>query len=170
MLIMPLAVARAGDLPTKTEALALAFPGATTERTEVFLSPEQVKQVQALARVEVRSKLVVVYTAKKAGARLGVALFDTHTVRTAPETAMVAISPEGKVLRVEVVQFNEPAEYTAPARWVSQFDGKQLGEGLSLKADIKPLSGASLTAQSLVDATRRALALFDVLHLAGDAK
>ncbi len=30
------------------------------------------------------------------------ALFDTHTVRTAPETAMGAISPDGKVLRVEV--------------------------------------------------------------------
>lgn len=157
--------AASAQLPTKTEAMALAFPGAAVERHEYFLTAEQLEQVKAAAQVEVKSKIVVAYTARKDGKRLGLALFDTHVVRTAPETAMVAIGPDGKVLRVEVVQFHEPAEYGAPEKWVAQLTGKSLGPELSLRADVKPLSGASLTAQSLVDATRRALALAQVLHL-----
>lgn len=153
------------ELPTKTEAMALAFPGATVERHEYFLTPEQTEQVKAASQVEVKSKIVVAYTARKDGKLLGLALFDTHVVRTAPETAMVAISPDGRVLRVEVVQFREPAEYVAPERWMEQLAGKSLGPALELRADVKPLSGASLTAQSLVDATRRSLALVQVLHL-----
>jgi hypothetical protein len=107
---------------------------------------------------------VVAYEARLGEALQGVALFDTHVVRTQPETAMVAISPSGAILRVEVVQFREPQEYAAPGRWTHQLVGQALGPGLSLKADVKPLGGASLTAQSLVDASRRALALFQVLY------
>jgi len=85
-------------------------------------------------------------------------------VRTQPETVMVAISPKGVILRIEVVQFREPQEYAAPERWTQQLVGQTLGPQLSLKADIKPLSGASLTAQAMVDASRRALAHFQVLY------
>lgn len=153
----------AAELPTQAQAMALAFPGADVTRREHFLTPEQVEEARRRSGAEVRSKYVVMYEATKAGALLGVALFDTHVVRTAPETVMVAIAPNGVVLRAEVVQFREPAEYAAPARWTAQLHGQSLGPRLSLKGDIRPLSGASLTAQSLVDATRRALALFQVL-------
>ena len=94
---------------------------------------------------------------------VGVAFFDTHVVRTQQETAMVAISPKGAILRVEVIRFQEPEEYAAPERWKDQLKGQTLSPKLSLKADIRPLSGASLTAQALVDASRRALAEFEVL-------
>ena len=92
------------------------------------------------------------------------AFFDTHLVRTQPETVMVAISPKGVIRRTEVVQFREPQEYAAPERWTRQLVGQTLNPRLSLKADIKPLSGASLTAQAMVDASRRALAEFQVLY------
>ena len=120
--------------------------------------------MRALSGVEVRSKYVVAYEARSGQALSGVAFFDTHQVRTQPETAMVAIAPTGFVIRVEVVQFGEPQEYAAPERWIGQLSGQALSPRLSLKADVKPLSGASLTAQSLVDASRRALALFAVLY------
>lgn len=154
------------ELPTQAEAMALAFPGAEVTRREHFLTAAQLDEVRAEANAGVKSKYVVVYEARKDGTLAGFAVFDTHVVRTAPETAMVAISPDGTVLRVEVVQFREPAEYAAPARWVAQLVGLPLGPRLSLKGDVRPLSGASLTAQALVDASRRALALFRVLGFA----
>lgn len=156
--------AQAGEQPSQAEALALAFPGATLQRREHFLTDAQLEQARALCGVEVRARFVVAYEARLGEALQGVALFDTHVVRTQPETAMVAISPSGAILRVEVVQFREPQEYAAPERWTHQLVGQALGPGLSLKADVKPLGGASLTAQSLVDASRRALALFQVLY------
>ena len=155
------------DRPSQSAALALVFPGAELTRREVFLTDAQLEQARSVSNVEVKTKYVVVYEARKGTELLGVALFDTHVVRTAPETVMVAISPAGVVLRVEVVQFREPEDYAAPERWTRQLVGQTLTPKLSLKGDIKPLSGASLTAQSMVDASRRALGLFQVLHLAG---
>jgi len=156
--------ASAAEHLSQTEALALAFPGATLERKEYFLTEAQKEQIQKLAGVEVRSKYVVCYEARVDKELQGVAFFDTHVVRTQPETLMVAISPKGTILRIEVVQFREPQEYAAPDRWKQQLVGQTLGPKLSLKADIKPLSGASLTAQAMVDASRRALAHFQVLY------
>jgi hypothetical protein len=65
---------------------------------------------------------------------------------------------------VEVVQFHEPEEYAAPGAWTKQLQGKALSPALSLKAEIRPLSGASLTASALVEASRRCLALFSVVY------
>ena len=155
--------ATAADRLSQTEALALVFPGATFERKEHFLTEEQRKRIEDLAKVEMKSRYVVSYEARKGTELLGVAFFDTHVVRTQQETAMVAISPKGVVLRVEVIRFQEPEEYAAPERWRQQLQGQTLSPRLSLKADIRPLSGASLTAQALVDASRRALAEFEVL-------
>lgn len=149
---------------TQTEALALAFPGATLARKEHFLTDAQREQIQKLAQVELRSKYLVAYEARQEKELQGVAFFDTHLVRTQPETVMVAISPQGVIVRIEVVQFREPQEYAAPERWTKQLLGQTLTPHLSLKADVKPLSGASLTAQAMVDASRRALAEFQVLH------
>jgi hypothetical protein len=163
MLVLWVGSAAAAHL-SQAEALALAFPGAKIDRREHFLTEEQKAKVKELASTEVPSRYIVGYEARKDGQLLGVAFFDSHIVRTLPETAMVAISPKGVVLRVEVVQFHEPEEYAAPGAWTKQLEGKALTRRLSLKAEIRPLSGASLTASALVDASRRCLALFSVLY------
>ena len=106
----------------------------------------------------------MVYEAVKDGKVVGVGLFDTHLVRTLNETALVAVSPEGRILRVEVVAFREPAEYMAKPAWVVQLHGKALDHELKLDRAIRPLSGATLTAHALTDAARRSLALHQVLY------
>jgi hypothetical protein len=159
-LSMPLLAA----LPTTQEALALAFPGAQLARKEFVLSEAQAGRVKALAGVEVPGRWTVAYEARRNGTLVGVGFFDTHRVRTLNETLLVAISPEGRVLRVEAVAFREPAEYLAKEAWVRQFEGKALDPQLSLKGAIRPLSGATLTAHAMTDAARRCLALHQVLY------
>jgi electron transport complex protein RnfG len=149
---------------TKDEVLALAFPNAKVDRHEHFLTEAQQTKVKDLAGTELKTRFIVAYEARQEGNLVGVAFFDTHVVRTLPESAMVAVSAKGVILRVEVVQFREPDEYRAPASWTRQLEGKGLTPGLSLKAEIHPLSGASLTATALVDASRRVLALFELLY------
>jgi hypothetical protein len=163
--LMLLAASPAGAAGlTQPEAIALAFPGAKIERREHFLTEAQQAQVKTLAGTELKTRFVVGYEARREGELVGVAFFDTHVVRTLPETVMVAISSKGLVVRLEVVQFREPDEYRAPAAWTKQLEGKGLTPGFSLKAEIHPLSGASLTATALVDASRRVLALFQLLY------
>lgn len=159
-LSMPLLAA----LPTTQEALALAFPGAQLARKEFVLSEAQAGRVKGLAGVEVPGRWTVAYEARRNGILVGVGFFDTHRVRTLNETLLVAVSPEGRVLRVEAVAFREPAEYLAKEAWVKQFEGKALDPQLSLKGAIRPLSGATLTAHAMTDAARRCLALHQVLY------
>src|SRR5690348_6939292 len=126
LLLLGGSTASAADHLTQTEALALVFPGATLERKEHFLTEEQRQKIQDLSKVEMKSRYVVSYEARKGTELLGVAFFDTHVVRTQQETAMVAISPKGIILRVEVIRFLEPEEYAAPQRWRDQLKGQSL--------------------------------------------
>jgi hypothetical protein len=159
----PVLVAGA-NLPTTGEALALAFPGMKTQRREHYLTEAQVKRVKELSGVDLPGAWIITYEAVKDGKIAGVGFFDTHLVRTLNETALVAISAEGRVLRVEVVAFREPLEYMAKSAWVAQLQGKALDKDLKLNRAIRPLSGATLTANALTDASRRCLALWQVLY------
>lgn len=153
-----------GALPTTQEALALAFPGAQLTRREHVLTEAQTARVREAAKVDMPGQWVVVYEARRAGILVGVGYFDTHRVRTLNETLLVAVNQEGRILRVEAVAFREPEEYRAKEAWVKQFEGKRLDVQLSLRGEIRPLSGATLTAHAMTDAARRCLALHQVLY------
>lgn len=142
----------------------MAFPGAQIQRQEHFLSETQAQSAKALAGAELPGLWWVAYEARRESRLVGVAFFDTHRVRTLNETAMIVVNADGTLRRVEVVAFREPQEYLPKEAWIRQLDGKRLDENLSLKRAIRPLSGATLTANVLVDASRRGLALYQVIY------
>lgn len=155
-------------LPTQQQALQLAFPGCAFTRKEFFLTDAQAAQVKTLSKTDLPGLWFVGYEAWKGGQLQGVGFFDTHRVRTENETALVAVGGDGHLRRVETVVFREPQDYAPKQAWVDQFQGKALDDGLSLKRDIRPLAGATLTANALTDASRRGLALWQVFY--GGAK
>lgn len=145
------------------EALSVAFPDCEVERQTVFLTPEQRVAAQKLAGSEIVSGLVHPYVATCGGQRSGTAYFDTHRVRTLPETIMVVVAPEGTVVRVEVLSFREPEDYIPRRNWYGQFDDRRLDRDLSLKRSIQGVTGATLTARATTVAVRRVLALHQVI-------
>ena len=149
---------------TQEEALRLAFPGATIERRTAFLTAEEQKEVAALSGGPPPSALAVTYVAMKDGHLVGTAYFDTHVVRTQPETLMVAVTPSGTVARIEILSFSEPEDYLPREHWYAQFPGRALDDELSVKRGIRPVSGATLTARATTEAARRVLALHRVLQ------
>lgn len=146
------------------EALKLAFPQCKVERKTAYLTPEQVKRARELSGVEVPSALVTYHVATRGGQPAGTAYFDTHRVRTLPETLMVVVDPQGKVSRIEVISFREPEEYLPRGAWYEQFKGRGLDRELQLKQAIRPVTGATLTARATTDAVRRVLALHKILR------
>lgn len=158
---------------TTDEALALAFPGCEVERRTVYLTEAKLAEARRLAGVEVPGAVVHPYVARcdaggagAAGGRGdpgGTAYFDTHRVRTLPETLMVVVDPRGAVRRIEVLAFREPEEYLPRGAWYRQFLGHRLDDGLALKRDIQGVAGATLTARATADAVRRVLALHRVI-------
>jgi len=149
---------------TQDEALKLAFPGAAIERRTVFLTDGEVREAAALSGGPRASALAVAYVATKDGRLAGTAYFDTHVVRTQPETLMVVIAPAGTIARIEVLSFSEPEEYLPREHWYAQFPGKALNDELAMKRGIRPVSGATLTARATTETARRVLALHQVLE------
>lgn len=165
-----LLAAGAGDAKvflTVDEAVKLAFPGCEIAKRTAFLTPEQVRRARELSQGEVPSALLTYYAATRSGQPAGTAYFDTHRVRTLPETLMVVVDSQGRVGRIEVISFREPEEYRPRGAWYEQFRGKALGPDLQLKRDIRPVTGATLTARATTDAVRRVLALHRVLAEGG---
>jgi Na+-translocating ferredoxin:NAD+ oxidoreductase RnfG subunit len=150
---------------TQEEALKLAFPGAKIERRTAYLTQAQQKEAKKLSGDEERpAALVSYYVAAKDGRVIGTAYFDTHVVRTMPETIMVVVDPAGAIGRIEVLSFSEPEEYLPRTHWYEQFQGKPLDDELSMKRGVRAVTGATLTARATTDAARRCLALHRVLQ------
>jgi Na+-translocating ferredoxin:NAD+ oxidoreductase RnfG subunit len=145
------------------EAVRLTFPGCEVAHHTAYLTPEQQKRARELSGEPVPSALVSYYTATRGGQPAGIAYFDTHLVRTQPETLMIAVDPQGKVTRIEVISFREPEEYMPKGVWYEQFLGKGLTRDLALKRSIRPVTGATLTARATTSAVRRVLALHQVI-------
>jgi hypothetical protein len=147
---------------TKEDALELHFPNAAVERKTVFLTEQQVQAIQQRAKAKVHSKIITYYVARRSGDIQGYAFFDTHIVRTMPETFVVVVGPDSTVKALQILAFHEPEDYLPPQRWLTQFIRKVLDGDLWLKRGIQHISGATLSAQAITNEVRRLLAAFEI--------
>ena len=160
----------AADGLTREEALAAAFPGATIRAEQVFLTAEQQKQAAARAGDEIPSLFIARYIATQDNQVVGRAYIDTHTVRTKKETLLISLDAEGRVKRIDVTAFLEPAEYQASEAWLRQYANRRLDAELEVNRAIRPIAGATLTARATNTAVRRIMAIDAVLSAAGGTK
>ena len=102
--------------------------------------------------------MVYAYVASKEGKLIGTAYFDRHRVRAKQELVMVVVSPESKVLRIEVIAFGEPLDYLPRGNFYQQFLGRGLQDKLTTKGNVRSVVGATLTVNATIAAVRRILA------------
>lgn len=156
-------------LMTQKEAIERAFPPPqTSERRTLFLDESQTGQVEALADSPLQRSVIPYYVGMLDGRITGYAYFDTHLVRTLPETVVVRLTADGVIAAVEILSFDEPEDYLPRERWLRQFDGRPLDDDLSLKRAIRALTGATLSSRAVTGAARRILAIHR-LFIAGAA-
>lgn len=150
-------------LMTQEEALKLAFPSmASVERKTVFLEKGDIEKIQKLAKSKMESEVVTYYVGKSTAGVLGYVFFETHIVRTMPETFMAVVNPDGALKFVEILAFHEPEDYLPAKRWLALFEKKKLDKELWVKRGIRNITGATLTAQAVTGEIRRILAFFEI--------
>jgi len=153
-------------LPTREEALSRLCPGATWKQQTHYPSAAELERATQLCGEKVESKVLVRHSAYVDGKLVLSVFFDTHRVRSLGETLMVAITPDGRLRRIEVLAFAEPRDYLPRAAFYSQFDGRALDSELRLDRGVRGVAGATLTSRATVSAARRVLALHSVLPAA----
>jgi Na+-translocating ferredoxin:NAD+ oxidoreductase RnfG subunit len=73
-------------------------------------------------------------------------------------TYAVGINSNGTVKRIEIMEYNESYGYEVrDAAWRQQFVGKSAASRLQLNADIKNISGATLSSKHITDGVKRVL-------------
>jgi len=149
---------------SREEALAAVYPGATIAAERVFLTAAQQKQVAARSDGDAPSALVARYIATRDGKVVGRAYVDTHIVRTKKESLLISLDENGRVRRVDVTAFMEPAEYQASEAWLRQYRERTLTEDVAVNRAIRPIAGATLTARATNAAVRRVLAIDEALR------
>jgi hypothetical protein len=161
---LPSAPAEAKVFYTQKEALALAFPDADEVRSRTLvLSAEQAQAIEQIARSELETEIVKLYSGWQEGRLLGHAYIDVHTVRTLPEAFLVVLTPEGEVRSLRVLAFHEPLDYMPTDRWYRQFEGKSSRDPLRVGREIHGILGATLSARAVTRSIRRVQAFYEVL-------
>jgi Na+-translocating ferredoxin:NAD+ oxidoreductase RnfG subunit len=140
------------------------FPGATEFKPRpVLLTPEQSESIARKAEVRMRNAQVQVWEARSAQGLFGYVLVDAVTGKHEFIDYAVALSPTGSLMAVEIMAYRESyGGQIRDERWRAQFVGKGAADALKVDADIKNISGATLSCVHVTDGVRRLVATFEV--------
>ncbi|PYM15815.1 MAG: FMN-binding protein [Verrucomicrobia bacterium] len=158
-------IGRAERYLSAAEAQKVCFPKADKfEGQKLKLTVEQRKAIEQKAGVKVRNPEIRYSVAGDGTNILGVLMFDQVLGKHELIDYAAAISPEGKVLQVELLEYRE--NYGGEihnAKWRDQFKGKTTRSSLKLNDDIYNISGATLSCRNVTDGVRRLLATFELV-------
>jgi len=159
-LLCAAAAAHAGTYMTRSEALALAFgEGVEIGTVQLFMTEAELAEVAGESGIRPDSALYTFYVGKDGNRVIGYAAIEAATVRTHPETVLVALHPDGRVRFVEILAFFEPEEYLPSRRWLKQFRERSISGRLRIGGDIQGITGATLSAQSVTRQVRKTAAI-----------
>jgi Na+-translocating ferredoxin:NAD+ oxidoreductase RnfG subunit len=112
-----------------------------------------------LAVDTVRIDTTNVIRVRRGDSLLGFAQVRNVKGKDQPITFLVAIDPEARLRDVDILVYREPyGGEVAYESWRRQFRGKGPGDPIQLGRDIRGISGATISVNSVTDGVRRALA------------
>lgn len=160
------APARATDYLGIPQAQALMFPGARFADRALKFTDEQRDRIKAASGLRQRWEDQKVWRAEADGRLLGWFMVDEVIGKHEFITYAAAISPEGKVLGLEILSYREThGGQVRDAGWRKHFVGKTLADPFKLDQDVPNISGATLSCRNVLDGVKRLLAIHQ-LYLA----
>jgi hypothetical protein len=130
-------------------------------KKNILLKKEQVKNVQKSAKVKLKSKIFKTFKAINGKKIIGYGIIVNRKVRSKNAVVLYMISKDGVLKSMEIIAFNEPMEYIPSKTWQEQFKEIPTTKKLRLNKDIPTITGATLSAKSIVDGSRIAFAFYD---------
>lgn len=106
-----------------------------------------------------------IWKAESGGRLLGFFVFDRVIGKHLYIDYAVALDPGGRIRSVEILQYRESygGEIRSPS-WLAQFVGKTSGSPLKVGADIRNISGATLSSMHVTEGVKRILAAYGHLR------
>jgi hypothetical protein len=144
---------------TVEQAQQAIFPGALLTPTKIALTTEQQKNIESRCGVRVRSRELQVWKVSGGGWFIVDEVLGKHEYIT----YALGLSGSGAVKQIEILDYRETYGYEVrEASWRQQFVGKTASAPLKLDADIRNISGATLSSRHVTEGVRRLLATYEV--------
>lgn len=158
---MVLVQAQANEYFTTETAQKALFPQATAFTAQpLALDGAAREEIERISDVRQRWKEQPVWLARENGQFLGWYLEDRVIGKHEFIRYALAISPEGKVIGVEIMEYLETyGDQVREASWRGQFMGRDEHSGFKLGRDIQNISGATLSCRNITNGIKRLLVL-----------
>lgn len=145
---------------TTEQAQAALFPGVVLVPIPRTLSSSEASAVEKASGVRVRVKDLRLWRAPDGGWLVVDEVLGKHEFIT----FAVALTPEGAVRHVEIMDYRESYGYQVrDEKWRAQFVGKTVSAPLKLDHDIMNISGATLSSRHITDGVKRVLVTYDLV-------
>lgn len=169
--IVPAAIAVVAPAPaaatvymTLDQAQQAMFPGARFVDRSVTFTSAQRQLIGKASGTGSFGKTQRIWEARTGTGRAGWFILDRVLGKHEYITYAVALSAEGIVRRIEILDYRETyGGEIRNASWRQQFVGKRFGAKLKLGADIRNISGATLSSRHVADGVRRLLVTYQLL-------
>lgn len=149
---------------TVEAAQQVMFPGARFLERNLAFTPEQRKAIARASGVGGFDRVQRVWDVRSGNTRVGWLIVDRVLGKHEMITYAVALTPDGAVKRVEILEYREAyGGEIRNERWRKQFVGKRFGSTLQLGKDIRNISGATLSSRHVTDGVRRLLVTYQLL-------
>lgn len=136
---------------------------AVITKKNILLSKSKTKIIEKNAQSKLSSKIFRIFKATKENQTLGYGILVNKKVRSKNAVVLYFISNNGILKGIEVIAFNEPLEYLPSKNWNSQFENIDTTTMLYASKEIPTITGATLSARSITDASRIAFSLYNEL-------
>jgi len=146
------------------QAQRLSFPEATRfVEAHIVFTPANVAAIEQRSGQKVRTRGEQVWRAEANGRLLGYFIVDYVIGKHEAIDYSVALGPDGRVKRVEILEYRESyGGEIANRDWLVQFAGKSSSDGLKPGSDIRIISGATLSSRHITEGIKRVLAIHDL--------
>lgn len=140
------------------QAVALLMPQKALKKTEVELSPDEVKLIEKNSGQDVRTKKLKIWKSEKDFVFIDQVLGKHEFI-----TYAIGVSQD-KVTGIEILEYRETyGQQIKKPEWRAQFVGKTLTSKLKLNDDIQNLSGATLSSSHVTAGVKRILQTYDLI-------
>ena len=144
---------------TVEQAQQAIFPGAQLTRADVELTDEQREAIEDASGVDVRNRKEQVWKVEGGGWLIVDEVLGKHEFIT----YALGLDANGAVKQIEIMDYRETYGYEVrDAKWRAQFVGMTSHAMPKLGANVKNVSGATLSCRHVTDGVRRLLAFHDV--------
>jgi hypothetical protein len=157
--------AQATQFLSVEQAQRLSFPEASQfVPANIIYRPADIAAIEKATEQKVRSRGEQVWRAEAGGRLLGFFFLDYVIGKHEVIDYAVALNPDGRVRRVEILEYRESyGGEVANRDWLAQFEGKGFKDSLVPGRDIRIISGATLSSRHVTEGIKRVLAIHDLL-------